>query len=132
MRRDGAGPGVVVGAVRVVGVVEIDVQAAIGEGFDIEVAAGAVGLGAAAGVLERQEEAATARVREEREGHVPAFDRERKAAPAKVGGGFAGAGLLLLIAITVIELKDLFTSQAVVQDYNNGIMERIYRALVKD
>lgn len=43
--------------------------------------------------------------------------------------GFAGTGLLLLIAITVTELKDLFTSQTVVQDYNNGIMERIYRTL---
>lgn len=38
-----------------------------------------------------------------------------------------GVGLLLLIAVTVIELKALFQSQTVVQDYNNGVMERIYR-----
>lgn len=39
----------------------------------------------------------------------------------------SGVGLLLLIAVTVIELKALFQSQTVVQDYNNGVMERIYR-----
>jgi len=44
---------------------------------------------------------------------------------------FTAAGLLLLIGITVIELKDLFYSQLVVQDYNNGVMEKIYHNLVK-
>ena len=44
---------------------------------------------------------------------------------------FTAAGLLLLIGITVIELNDLFYSQLVVQDYNNGVMEKIYRNLVK-
>lgn len=39
----------------------------------------------------------------------------------------AGVGLLLLIVITAVELKALFQSQTVVQDYNNGVMERIYR-----
>lgn len=39
----------------------------------------------------------------------------------------AGFGMLLLIVITVIELNALFHSQTVVQDYNNGVMERIYR-----
>lgn len=38
-----------------------------------------------------------------------------------------GTGLLLLIVITAVELKALFQSQTVVQDYNNGVMERIYR-----
>lgn len=38
-----------------------------------------------------------------------------------------GVGLLLLIAITGVELKALFQSQTVVQDYNNSVMERIYR-----
>ena len=42
---------------------------------------------------------------------------------------FTAAGLLLLIGITVIELKDLFYSQLVVQDYNNGVMEKIYHSL---
>ncbi len=45
---------------------------------------------------------------------------------------FTGIGLLLLIGITVIELKDLFYSQLVVQDYNNGVMEEIYHNLTKD
>ncbi|MBS0298903.1 MAG: TM2 domain-containing protein [Proteobacteria bacterium] len=45
---------------------------------------------------------------------------------------FAGTGLLLMIAITAIELRDLFNSQSVVQDYNNGVMENIYHSLTKD
>ena len=45
---------------------------------------------------------------------------------------FAAAGLLLLIGITVIELKDLFYSQLVVQDYNNAVMEKIYRSLTEN
>src|SRR5690606_18549222 len=44
--RDGAAPLLVVGAVGVVGVVEIDVECAVGEFLDVEVAAGAVGLAA--------------------------------------------------------------------------------------
>jgi TM2 domain-containing membrane protein YozV len=42
---------------------------------------------------------------------------------------FTAAGLLLLTGITVIELKDLFYSQLVVQDYNNEAMEKIYHSL---
>lgn len=38
-----------------------------------------------------------------------------------------GTGLLLLILISIVELKALFRSQTVVQDYNNGVMEKIYR-----
>lgn len=48
---------------------------------------------------------------------------------------FAGQvviGIGLLIAISVVELKALFAAQIVVQDYNNAVMERIYRAVVKD
>ena len=46
--------------------------------------------------------------------------------------GLAGAGLLLIIAITVVELRDLFNSQSVVQDYNNEVMEKIYRMVSQD
>lgn len=46
--------------------------------------------------------------------------------------GLAGAGLLLIIAITAVELRDLFNSQSVVQDYNNEVMEKIYRAVSQD
>lgn len=46
--------------------------------------------------------------------------------------GLAGAGLLLIIAITVVELRDLFNSQSVVQDYNNEVMEKIYHAVSQD
>ncbi|MDV6347945.1 TM2 domain-containing protein [Nitrosomonas sp. Is35] len=46
--------------------------------------------------------------------------------------GLAGFGLLLIIAITVVELRDLFNSQSVVQDYNNEVIERIYRTVSQD
>lgn len=46
--------------------------------------------------------------------------------------GLAGSGLLLILAITVVELRDLFNSQSVVQDYNNEVMERIYRTVSQD
>lgn len=39
----------------------------------------------------------------------------------------AGFGILLLIVITVVELNALFQSQLLVKDYNNSVMERIYR-----
>ncbi|MER2514404.1 MAG: TM2 domain-containing protein [Nitrosomonas ureae] len=39
-------------------------------------------------------------------------------------------GVFLLLAVTIIELKALFNSQIVVQEYNNSVMERIYRALL--
>lgn len=44
--------------------------------------------------------------------------------PAVVMGAF------LLLAITIIELKALFNSQILVQEYNNGVMERIYREVI--
>lgn len=44
---------------------------------------------------------------------------------------FSAAGLLLLTGITAIELKDLFYSQLVVQDYNNALMKNIYFTLIK-
>lgn len=39
-------------------------------------------------------------------------------------------GVFLLLAVTIIELRALFNSQIVVQEYNNSVMERIYRALI--
>ena len=45
--------------------------------------------------------------------------------------GLAFAGVLLLVVISVIELKALFKSQIVVQDYNNGVMEAIYREIIR-
>lgn len=44
--------------------------------------------------------------------------------PAVVMGAF------LLLAITIIELKALFNSQILVQEYNNGVMERICREVI--
>lgn len=41
--------------------------------------------------------------------------------------GLAATGILIIIAISAIELKALFKAQLIVQDYNNGIMEAIYR-----
>lgn len=43
--------------------------------------------------------------------------------------GLAAIGILILIAISTIELKALFKAQLIVQDYNNGIMEAIYREI---
>ena len=45
--------------------------------------------------------------------------------------GLAAIGILILIAISTIELKALFKAQLIVQDYNNGIMETIYREISK-
>ncbi len=46
--------------------------------------------------------------------------------------GQVAIGIVLLIAISLVELRDLFAAQTVVQDYNNAVMERIYRAVIKD
>jgi len=46
--------------------------------------------------------------------------------------GQVAIGIGLLIAISMVELKALFAAQTVVQDYNNAVMERIYRAVIKD
>lgn len=46
--------------------------------------------------------------------------------------GHVAVGIGLLIAISLVELKALFAAQIVVQDYNNAVMERIYRVLIKD
>ncbi len=45
--------------------------------------------------------------------------------------GLATLGILILIAISTIELKALFKAQLIVQDYNNGIMEAIYLEISK-
>lgn len=45
--------------------------------------------------------------------------------------GLAALGILILIVISTIELKALFKAQLIVQDYNNGIMETIYREINK-
>lgn len=45
--------------------------------------------------------------------------------------GLAGLGILILIVISTIELKALFKAQLIVQDYNNNIMEAIYREINK-
>ncbi len=46
--------------------------------------------------------------------------------------GQVAIGIGLLIAISLVELKALFAAQIVVQDYNNAVMERIYREVIKD
>lgn len=46
--------------------------------------------------------------------------------------GQVAIGIGLLIAISLVELKALFAAQIVVQDYNNAVMERIYREVTKD
>lgn len=41
--------------------------------------------------------------------------------------GYAGIGAMMILAISVFELYALFKSQAIVQEYNNDIMEKIYK-----
>lgn len=41
--------------------------------------------------------------------------------------GQAFIGVLLLIVISLVELKALFRSQILIQEYNNDVMEAIYR-----
>lgn len=43
----------------------------------------------------------------------------------------AGVGLLLIVAVVVVELYALFRSQIIVQDHNNKVMEGIYERLPK-
>ncbi|MBP9870419.1 MAG: TM2 domain-containing protein [Nitrosomonas sp.] len=45
--------------------------------------------------------------------------------------GLTGLGILILIAISAVELKALFKAQLVIQDYNNGVMQAIYREIVR-
>ena len=45
--------------------------------------------------------------------------------------GLTGLGILILIAISAVELKALFKAQLVIQDYNNGVMHAIYREIVR-
>lgn len=40
-------------------------------------------------------------------------------------------GVLLIVAISVVELFALFKSQIIVQAYNNAVMNRIYQEIVK-
>ena len=40
-------------------------------------------------------------------------------------------GILLIIAICIIELYALFKSQAIIQAHNNRIMEQIYRDIMR-
>ncbi len=42
----------------------------------------------------------------------------------------AVVGVLLLIAITVVEFKALFKSQAIIQEYNNDVMQAVYHEII--
>jgi len=46
--------------------------------------------------------------------------------------GLAVLGAIVLIAITLIELNALFKSQLVIQEYNNTVMEAVYREIIRD
>ena len=46
--------------------------------------------------------------------------------------GLAVLGVVVLIAITVIELNALFKSQQVIQEYNNTVMESVYREIIRE
>ncbi len=46
--------------------------------------------------------------------------------------GLALAGVVLLIVITLVELKALFKSQDIIQNYNNDVMRAIYHEISRD
>lgn len=46
--------------------------------------------------------------------------------------GLAVLGVIVLIAITLVELNALFKSQLVIQDYNNHVMESVYWEIIRD
>ncbi len=46
--------------------------------------------------------------------------------------GLIAIGIFILIAITIVELYALFRAQLIVQDYNNNLMEAIYRDINKE
>ena len=46
--------------------------------------------------------------------------------------GLAVLGVIVLIAITLVELKALFKSQQVIQEYNNAVMEAVYREIIRN
>ena len=41
--------------------------------------------------------------------------------------GYLYLGVFFIIAVSIFELYGLFRSQVIVQDYNNAVMEKIYR-----
>jgi hypothetical protein len=41
--------------------------------------------------------------------------------------GYLYVGAFFIIAVSILELYGLFRSQVIVQDYNNAVMEKIYR-----
>lgn len=46
--------------------------------------------------------------------------------------GLAVLGVIVLIVITLVELNALFKSQWVILDYNNRVMESVYREIIED
>jgi TM2 domain-containing membrane protein YozV len=44
--------------------------------------------------------------------------------------GYLYVGVFFIIAVSILELYGLFRSQVIVQDYNNAVMEKIYRDIL--
>ncbi len=44
---------------------------------------------------------------------------------------YTGVGVIIIIAISIFELYELFKSQTIVQEYNNCVMEKIYQNIHK-
>jgi hypothetical protein len=40
--------------------------------------------------------------------------------------GFFAVGIIVIVAITMLEFYELFRSQLIVKDYNNRLMETLY------
>ena len=46
--------------------------------------------------------------------------------------GLAVFGVIVLIVITLVDLNALFKSQLVIQEYNNKVMNAVYREIISD
>lgn len=44
---------------------------------------------------------------------------------------YIGTGVIIILAISIFELYELFNSQTIVQEHNNNVMEEIYRDINK-
>lgn len=44
---------------------------------------------------------------------------------------YVGVGVIIIMALSIFELYELFNSQTIVQKHNNNLMEEIYRSIHK-
>src|SRR5215204_5653045 len=85
VRRDWAAPAIAVGAIGVVGIIEVDFNLAVRAEMRFEIAATAVGVDTRRCILEGQEEPVLPRLPEQRQRHFLAADRNRDLPGSDIG-----------------------------------------------